>query len=54
MKKGITIVWRYSQEFGIFHPNSSTKAFRLFPEVKGTVLHCCSLVNKKLNSVTSL
>lgn len=44
----------YSQELEIFHPKSSSKALWLFPKVKSTVLHCCCLINKKLNPVTSL
>lgn len=42
------------QELGIFHPKCSSEALRLLPEVKWTVLHCCSFVNKKLNAITSL
>jgi hypothetical protein len=45
---------RYSQQLCIFHPKSSTKALGLFLKMKCTVLHCCSFVNKKFNSVTSL
>lgn len=44
----------YLQELGIFHPKSSTQTLRLFPEVKCTILHCCSFINQKLNPITSL